>query len=902
MELVSWYIKDPLNIPALERSLTEIITRHEALRTCFPSEEGVPVQRILPPRRVRLEAEDFTHVTEENRETEISRRASEFFDQPFDLASGPLIRSLLMRLSGGYFLVIVVHHIVADGWSGGVFNRELTALYQSFANNLPSPLPPLRVQYADFAAWQRNQLSDSRANAGMEYWKRKLESAPTVLELPTDRPRKAGLVFDGASDRVFIDSSSTGRLQQTCRETGATMFMTVMTVYFILLYRYTHQQDISLGTPIANRYHKQIEPLIGFFVNLLVMRIQLTPETTFRQLLEQVKTVSLEAFAHQDIPFGNLVDSLNLERNLDHTPLFQAFFVLQNMPMGTPELPGLDVTPMGNREYTVGAAFDLTLSLTEIEGELEGRMEYNKNLFDASTIQRLAGNFHVLLRSVLETPEQPVSLLNILTNEQREQVISEWNRTERDYPEGKTLSGLFRQQCRITPDGIAVSGAAGPGITQVSYRHLHDRVSHLSYVLKRHGVVPGTVVGIMAERSVQMVIGLLAILEAGGAYMPLDPDYPADRLRFMLRDSDTALVITTAGLVSDVSMGMPEEIEAPLLTPEDFSGVQRIELLENLFEQGAGAGSLSTQYSDTNPAYVIYTSGSTGRPKGAIVSHRSICNRLFWMQEYFRLTVRDRVIQKTPFSFDVSVWEFFWPLLKGAQLVMAKPGGHKDNDYLRDAMVAHGITTTHFVPGMLSIFLGTPGIAAIASLTRVICSGEALPMEYAERFYETFKDGAQLFNLYGPTEAAVDVSVFHCKPGEDIPGSGSVPIGKPISNTQLYVLDPNMNPVPVGVQGELYISGVQLAKGYLNRPELTSESFISEKFLRGSRGAFFQKSPPGRRRHAFYKTGDVVYLLPDGNIRFLGRTITRLSCVVSGLNRGRSKMFWGGLQESRRAL
>ncbi|MBD2510596.1 non-ribosomal peptide synthase/polyketide synthase [Nostoc muscorum FACHB-395] len=857
-----------LNVAALQQSLIEIIHRHEALRTNFIIVDGQAAQIIHNWREQgtgnreqenipwTLSVVELKHLPLTEQKTAAQKLVQQQALLPFDLESEALIRATLLMLSNTeQWLVLCMHHVVSDGWSIGVFALELQALYNAYSQSQPSPLLPLTIQYADFALWQRQWLQGEVLNSQLSYWKQQLANAPTFLPLPTDRPRPAVQTFNGAYQEFTLSGELTQRLVQLSQKQGVTLFMTLLAAYNTLLYRYTGQEDILVGSPIANRDRTEIEGLIGFFVNTLVMRTEISGDRTFNELLPRIREMALSAYAHQDLPFEMLVEALQPERDLSHTPLFQVMFVLNNAPTSEVELTGLSVSELPIESAI--AKFDLTLGMQNTNNGLVGWWEYNTDLFDSSTIKRMTGHFVTLLEAIVANPQERISQLPMLTASEQQQLLVEWNDTQVDYPQDKCIHHLFEEQVERTPDAVAVVFEN----QQLTYHELNCRANQLAHYLRSLGVSADVLVGICVERSLEMVVGLLGILKAGGAYLPLDPEYPQDRLSFMLEDAQVSVLLSQQQLVEK----LPEHQARVVCLDTDW------QIIPQSNQQNPIAGVQAT-----NLAYVIYTSGSTGKPKGAINTHLGICNRLLWMQQAYQLTEIDCVLQKTPFSFDVSVWEFFWPLLTGARLVVAKPGGHKDSGYLVNLILEQQVTTLHFVPSMLQIFLEEQGLKDCSSLKQVICSGEALPKELQERFFACL--GCQLHNLYGPTEAAIDVTFWECQPESNLK---TVPIGRPISNTQIYILDQNLQPVPVGVPGELHIGGAGLAKGYLNRPELTQEKFIPNPFS-GSRGAEEQRSRGVRERRRkivqspvasprLYKTGDLARYLPDGNIEYLGR-------------------------------
>ena len=827
-------LRGTLNVSALDRTINEIVRRHESLRTTFHNVDGQPVAVLSPEVLISLTPQQVPGADEQSRKEQLGRLAHQEATTPFDLATGPLVRARLLRISDDdHALLIIVHHIVGDGWSGSLIAGELAALYDAFAHDRPSPLTELEIQYADFAAWQRQWFDGVVRDRQVEYWRHQLAGAPAVLELPADRQRPAVQSHRGDVRTRVIPNELIERLAVLSQEAGATLFMTLLAAFQVLLSRYSGQEDIVVGSSIAGRSYAEIEPLIGFFVNTLPLRIDLSGDPTFRELLARVKQVALDGYAHQDLPFEKLVEELQPERSLSYNPIFQVLFALQNMPRRHFEAADLSVDRSSIHQST--SILDMSWFAFPTPDGLLMRVEFDTDLFDGTTIERMMGHFEQLLKGVLDEPEQHIWQLPLLTADESQQILVTWNDTHQEFPRERSLHQFIEEQVERTPDAPALVFDS----QHLSYRELNGRANQLAHWLRMRGVGPDVLVAICAERSVEMVVGLLAIMKAGGAYVPLDPSYPPSRLKVMLEDASPPVLLTQEHLLGV----LPEHHTPTLCLDRDWQSVSS-ESMENAEVVTNGK----------NLAYLIYTSGSTGKPKGVPNVHQGIVNRLLWMQDAYRLDGSDRVLQKTPYSFDVSVWEFFWPLMTGACLVVARPESHKDPNYLVSLIVEQKISTIHFVPSMLRIFLETEGVERCASLRRVICSGEALPFELQLRFFERL--GAELHNLYGPTEAAVDVSYWPCKPDTRL---SIVPIGKPIWNTQLYILDPHLNPVPVGVAGELHIGGVNLARGYLKQPELTAQKFIPDPF--------------GRERGArLYKTGDLARFLPDGNVEYLGRT------------------------------
>jgi amino acid adenylation domain-containing protein len=832
-EFFALNVNGSLQITALEQTLTEMVRRHEILRTTFPMRNGIPVQAIAPTQPVPLPMVDLQQLLEVEQAAEVRRLAIEEQTRPFDLSNDPLLRATLLRLAEeSYVLLLNMHHIVCDGWSMGIFIRELSALYEAFSKGALSPLPELPIQYADFAHWQRQWLQGEVLAAHLAYWRQQLAGAPPVLELPTDRPRSAVQTFRGATQFLALPKPLSQKLKVLSQRWGVTLFMTLLAAFQTLLYRYTGHSNICVGTPIANRNRSEIEGLIGFFVNTLVLHTDLSGNPSFPELLGRVRQVALGAYAHQDLPFEQLVEVLQPDRSLSHQPLFQVMFVVHDALMTTLELSGVTLSSLEMDSET--AKFDLTLSIADGEQGLMGSLEYNTDLFETATITRMLGHFQTLLEGIVANPEQRLSDLPLLTQAERHTLLVEWNDTEVDYPKDICIHQLFEAQVERTPDAIAVVFED----KQLTYRELNRRANQLAHHLRSLGIGPEALVGICVERSLEMVVGLLGILKAGGAYVPLDPAYPQERLTFMLEDSQVPVLLTQLQLVEK----LPEHQARVICLDADW------DTITSNREENAISG-----VTPENLTYVIYTSGSTGKPKGTMLSHRALCNHMLWMSVTWPLNQTDRVLQKTAISFDASVWEFYAPLIAGAQLIMARPEGHKDSVYLVEAIAEHKVTVLQLVPSMLQVLLSLPQLDQCDCLQRVYCGGEALSIELQQRFGTRL--GAELYNLYGPTEACIDSTWWACEPESKW---RTVPIGRPIANTEIYLLDLCLQMVPIGVPGELYIGGAGLARGYLNRPELTAERFIPNPF----------SQEPGTR---LYKTGDLARYLPDGNIEYLGR-------------------------------
>ena len=818
---------------ALRRALALLVERHDTLRTTFQEREGGGAQVIASTGEVPLEVMDLQGLPVTEREAEAQRRVVTLAQQPFSLEQGPLLRAVLMLLGNGEQVLLVdQHHIVSDGWSMGVLVHELAVLYRACLEGQPSPLKPLPLQYADWAAWQKEWLQGAELERQLTYWKNRL-NPNALLELPQDKPRPALMSSKGERQVMHLSPALTQALKALGQREGRTLFVTLLSAFNVLLSRYTGQDDIVVGTPIAGRPRAEVEGLIGLFVNMLALRSDLSGKPTFKELLNRVHESTLDAYAHQDIPFERLVDALKPERHLSHTPIFQVMFVLQNAPMPALEAPGvvMEAKPVD----TGTTKYDLSLLLVDLPQGLRVIAEYSTDLFERSTAERLLGHYLTLLEGIVAQPDVPISRLPLLPDAERQRVMKDWNDTAVTHPKDATLTSLIEAQVARTPDAVALEFEG----SHLTYRELDARANQLAHALRKHGVGPEVRVGLCVERSLEMVVGLLGTLKAGGAYVPLDPGYPQERLGWMLEDARPPVLLVQERLLARL--------------PASDAKVVKLDTGWEEIAREPTTAPAPTATPDSL-AYIIFTSGSTGRPKGAMNAHGPVVNRLLWMQSAYRLTPRDVVLQKTPFSFDVSVWEFFWPLMTGAKLVVAKPGGHQDPGYLKSLIASASVTTLHFVPSMLQAFLDEPGVAECTSLKRVVCSGEALPLELKELCLRTLP-GAGLHNLYGPTEAAVDVTFHACQAND---GRRSVPIGRPVDNTQIRILDAEFQPVPQGAAGELYIGGVQVGRGYLARPSLTAERFIPDPYA----------TVPGAR---MYRTGDVARWLPDGEIEYLGR-------------------------------
>ncbi|MFN6483748.1 MULTISPECIES: amino acid adenylation domain-containing protein [unclassified Nostoc] len=823
-----------LNFTALKQTFNEIVRRHETLRTTFIMVEQQPVQVIAPSLTIPLPLIDIRNFAQE-RETQVRRIATAEAQHPFNLITGPLLRVKLLQVDEAeYVLLLNLHHIVADGWSIGVLIRELGVLYKAFVENkrclMSSSLPELPIQYADFAQWQREWLQAVGENGcsplqtQLVYWQKQLDGI-SVLNLPTDRIRSAVPTYRGAKQFLELPHSLTQALEALSYQEDVTLFMILLAAFQTLLYRYTQQEDITVGSPIANRNRSELEGLIGFFVNSLVLRSDLSGNPTFQELLNRVREVTLEAYSHQDLPFEKLVEELHPERDLSRHPLFQVVFSLQNTPIEALELPGLKLS-LFDFDSKI-AKIDLEFHLWRDLETLKGEVVYSTDLFEQSTITRMLGHFQILLESIVFNPKQRLSDLGLLTERERQQLLIDWNQTKKSYLDNKCFHQLFEARAKQTPDAIALVF----GNQKLSYKELNIRSNQLAHYIKKIGVKTETIVGICVERSLEMIIALLGILKAGGAYLPLDPSYPQERLNFMLEDAQVSVLLTQEKLLPNFTRFSNKIISID----KDWAAI--------------------TQHSRKNPnscvtlenlAYVIYTSGSTGQPKGVLIEHRGLSNLAANQIEVFKLQPSNRILQFASLSFDASIFEIVMALQIGATLYLVNKKCFLPGKALLQLLQEKAITHVTLTPGVLAV-LPTKSLPALQT---IICAGESCSEDIVKRWWSSNR---RFFNAYGPTEVTVWSTVAEIKSVSENP-----PIGRPIANTEIYILDQHLQPVPIGILGELYIAGDGLARGYLNCPELTAKKFIPNHF----------NCKKGAR---LYKTGDLARYRPDGNIEFLDR-------------------------------
>ncbi len=814
-----------LDVERLLWSLNAIVQRHKALRTTFQMMEGQPTQVIASTLTIPLPVIDLRDLPEAEREAEVQRLTTEEAQRPFNLTEGPLVRATVLQLEAEESMLLTVHHIVCDDWSLGVLLRELATLYEAFSTGRSSPLPDLPIQYVDFAVWQREVLQGDIIAEHLAYWKQQLAGSPAGLDLPTDRPRLPVPTSQGSTYCVMLPKALAEALKELSRQQGVTLYITLVATFQTLLYRYTGQEDVVLGTIGACRPRTETEALIGLFENTLVLRTDLSGNPSFVELLGRVREVVLEAQAHQELPFEYLVKELHPTRSLDQNPLFQVMLSLE------PPLPALPSRWTLNQleGETRTAKFDLSLELEDRSEGLIGRFEFSTDLFDEATIARMAGHWRTLVERVVADPVQHIATLPLLTETECHQVLVEWNATQAIYPRGKCIHQLFEEQVERTPEAVAVVFEG----EQLTYRELNQRANQLAHHLQQLGVGPEVLVGLCVERSLDMVVGLLGILKAGGAYVPLDPGFPSERIAFMLEDAQAAVLVTQQRLLTQL--------------PSQGINVVCLDADAAAFAQQSETNPLSTATA-ANLAYVIYTSGSTGRPKGVQILQRAVVNFMLSMRELPGLAAEDTLLAVTTLSFDIAALELFLPLIVGARVIVAGRGIVADGTVLMETLERTGTTVMQATPVTWRLLLaagwqGSPHL-------KILCGGEALPLELAQQLLPR---AASLWNLYGPTETTIWSSVCKIEPGEE-----SVSIGRPIANTQMYILDAQLQLVPVGVPGELCIGGDGLARGYLKRQELTAERFIPHPW----------SSEPDAR---LYKTGDLARYRLDGTIEHLGR-------------------------------
>jgi surfactin family lipopeptide synthetase A len=830
-------LRGELDRTALERTLQAIVERHESLRTHFSERDGEPVQEIAPALHIEVPLEDLSGLEEEERQERVAGAQRQEWKQPFDLAQGPLLRMKLLKLGEReHVLLATIHHIVADAWSQAVFNREFTVLYGANSEGRANPLKPLKVQYADFALWQRGRLDSGEMKRELSYWKEQLAGHVESLELATDRPRGAMPTAEGKRHYQRFSAEQTARLKKLSRESQATLYMTLVAGFAVLMGYYSRQDDIMIGSPIATR-QEETEGLIGFFVNTLVMRVRVKAGMSFRELLGQVRKTALEALQHQEAPFERVVDEISPQRRLNMTPLFQVAFALQNAPQAALEMNGLAVEPAGTDEFQ--ARFDLEVGAGEQAGQLGFCWAYNRWLFDPWRIEQMARHYAGMLEAVVADPERALGQIDVLSAEERQEVLVEWNRTGSGYPRDRCLHELFEEQAGRTPDAVAVTYEG----CELTYAELNRQANRLARYLRGSGVKPGRRVAICVERSLEMVVGLLSILKAGGAYVPLDPAYPVERLNRILDDSDPAVLLTQGqlrGLFSEIRKTLPVLDLMDLMETAAWSHEPEMDL------ERAGL-------TPKDLAYVMYTSGSTGMPKGVMVEHGGVVNLLWFMGGILSAGSGDCMLGLTSIVFDIAGLELYLPLMVGSKVAVVAGARSYDPAALAQAVNDLGVTVMQATPATWRMLMDA-GWGGARNL-KALCGGEALTTELARRLG---RQVGRLWNEYGPTETTIWSSYEPIDSASE-EERAHVPIGRPVANTQMYILDEQGKPVAVGVTGGVYIGGAGVAQGYWKRPELTAEQFVPNPFVEEA----------GAR---MYRTGDLGRWLRDGRMEFLGRS------------------------------
>ncbi|PSB43501.1 non-ribosomal peptide synthetase [Chamaesiphon polymorphus] len=833
-----------LNVDALAQTLNAMVDRHLALRTTFAVIDERVVQLVMPSQAVDFRTIDLSHLSSEKCQVDVDRILSAEPLRPFNLAADLMLRATLIRLNESeHILLLVMHHIAADGWSVGILFREFASFYEGFAMDNPVQLPELTLQYTDFAQWQREYLTGDVLKTQLEYWRQHLADAPRFLTMTTDRPRPSIQTFKGGTIYFQIDRELTQQIKNLCQQSGSTLFMVLMAAFGTLLSRYSGQDDVVIGSPIANRHRSEVESIIGCFINTLALRVNSQGNPTFLELLAQVRETTLGAYDRQDFPLEKLVEELQPERSLSHALLFQTMFVLQNTNMGKLELPGLTLDMLELEELS--AQNDIFVSMEETEAGMTGELGYNSDLFDRSTIDRLAINFQTLLASIVANPNQSVTQLPLLGTIESQQLLIDWNDTQVEFPLDRCFAQLFEQQVATTPTAIAVVFKN----QQLTYQQLNDRANRWARHLVELGVEAETIVALMGDRDIDFLTAILAVFKAGGAYLPLNPEHPAERIQQVLLQGKVPFVLAQQQYLSTVV-----SVVGQLETKPQILYIEELERLEYSTEN------LPIRSTPDNLAYVIYTSGSTGTPKGAMLEQRGMVNHLYAKVTDLKLGANDIVAQTASQTFDISIWQFLVALLVGGKVEIVPTEIATDPTRLFALVQNQQISVLEIVPSLLRMMLqqiedgATP--TALSSLRWLLLTGEALPPQLCRQWFAHYPS-IPMLNAYGPTECSDDVTHY---PIDSAPAPEvlNLPIGRPIANTQLYILDNQLQPVPIGVAGELYVGGAGVGRGYLNAPELTEQAFIPNPF-----------SPSPSQR--LYKTGDKARYLPDGNIEFLGR-------------------------------